>query len=155
MRREDSRSEQGAATELGFIFTFLLGVLLLSMFATWAYGLETATRERWNLVAIEENMADVAVAVERADEASRLSPNLTYAEQVTWRPLEADARQMRLTLEEDRLVLETAESILDRVAPISSNGRGNHSGSIELSGVRTIWVVHDNGLTTISTAAPY
>ena len=51
-------------------------------------------------------------------------PNLTYAEQVTWRPLEADARQMRLTLEEDRLVLETAESILDRVAPISSNGRG-------------------------------
>ncbi len=155
MRREDPRTEQGAATELGFIFTFLLGVLLLSMFATWAYGLETATRERWNLVAIEENMADVAAAVERADEASRLSPNLTYAEQVTWRPLEADARQMRLTLEEDRLVLETAESILDQVAPISSNGRGNHSGSIELSGVRTIWVVHDNGLTTISTAAPY
>ena len=40
--------ESGASTELGYIFTFLLGVLFLSLFSVWAFGLETATRENWN-----------------------------------------------------------------------------------------------------------
>ena len=38
------RDERAAATELGYVFTFLLGVLLLTMFSLWAYEIETATR---------------------------------------------------------------------------------------------------------------
>ena len=57
---------------MGYVFTFLLGVVLLSMFGVWAYGIETATRERWNATAIQANLDDVAEAVERADDAARL-----------------------------------------------------------------------------------
>ena len=35
---------RAAATELGYIFTFLLGVLLMSMFSVWAWDIETNTR---------------------------------------------------------------------------------------------------------------
>ena len=42
------KDTHAAATELGYIFTFLLGVLLMSMFSVWAWGIETSTRERWN-----------------------------------------------------------------------------------------------------------
>ena len=45
--RQSRHDEGAAATELGYVFTFLLGVVLLSMFGVWAYGIETATRERW------------------------------------------------------------------------------------------------------------
>ena len=61
----------GAATELGYIFTFLLGVLLLSVFSIWTWDIETATRERWNEQAIQMNLDDIAAAIERADEASQ------------------------------------------------------------------------------------
>ena len=37
------RDTSAAATELGYIFTFLLGVLLLTMFSLWAWDIETAT----------------------------------------------------------------------------------------------------------------
>ena len=66
------KDTSGAATELGYIFTFLLGVLLLSVFSIWTWDIETATRERWNEEAIQMNLDDLAAAVERADEASRL-----------------------------------------------------------------------------------
>ena len=48
---------RAAATELGYIFTFLLGVLLMSMFSVWAWDIETNTRLRWNEEAIQANMA--------------------------------------------------------------------------------------------------
>ena len=54
----------GAATELGYIFTFLLGVLLLSVFSIWTYDIETATRDRWNEQAIQMNLDDIAAAIE-------------------------------------------------------------------------------------------
>ena len=42
MNRMSLRKDTGAAaTELGYIFTFLLGVLLLTMFSLWAYEIET------------------------------------------------------------------------------------------------------------------
>ena len=50
------RDERAAATELGYIFTFLLGVVLLTMFSIWAWDIETATRERWNEEALQDNM---------------------------------------------------------------------------------------------------
>ena len=78
------KDTKAAATELGYIFTFLLGVLLLSMFSIWAWDIETATRDRWNEKAIEMNLDDLASAIERADEASRLG-NISYSESVFWR----------------------------------------------------------------------
>ena len=33
--------ERAAAHELGYIFTFLLGVVLLTMFSIWAWEIET------------------------------------------------------------------------------------------------------------------
>ncbi|NCG00897.1 MAG: hypothetical protein GWP25_03785, partial [Euryarchaeota archaeon] len=81
---ELKQDQRAAATELGYIFTFLLGVLLLTMFSLWAYEIETATRERWNENAIQSNMDDLAAAVERADEASRMG-SVDYAEKVVWR----------------------------------------------------------------------
>ena len=54
--RRNRHDEGAAATELGYVFTFLLGVVLLSMFGVWAYGIETATRERWNATAIQANL---------------------------------------------------------------------------------------------------
>ena len=56
----------GAATELGYIFTFLLGVLLLSVFSIWTWDIETATRDRWNEQAVQMNLDDIAAAIERA-----------------------------------------------------------------------------------------
>ena len=66
MRGRLVRDQSGASTELGYIFTFLLGVLFLSMFSVWSFGLETSTRENWNTTAVDINMADIAAAVERA-----------------------------------------------------------------------------------------
>ena len=91
------RRTEAAATELGYVFTFLLGVLLLTMFSLWVYDIETATRERWNEEAIDANMNDIASAVERTDTASRID-NTSYAERVYWRATEADESQFTLQL---------------------------------------------------------
>ena len=53
-------NREAAATELGYVFTFLLGVLLLTMFSIWIYDIESATRERWNEEAIDANMISVS-----------------------------------------------------------------------------------------------
>ena len=87
----------GAATELGYIFTFLLGVLLLSVFSIWTWDIETATRDRWNEQAIQMNLDDIAAAIERADEASRLG-DIEYSESVWWRATEADENLLSLQL---------------------------------------------------------
>ena len=89
------KDTSAAATELGYIFTFLLGVLLLSMFSLWAWDIETATRERWNEQAIQANLDDIAAAVERADEASRMG-DIQYSESIYWRATEADENQFKV-----------------------------------------------------------
>ena len=98
------KDTHAAATELGYIFTFLLGVLLMSMFSVWAWGIETSTRERWNDEAIIANMDDLVEAVERANEASRVQ-NTSYAEWVQWRPTEADESLMKIELDQTALIL--------------------------------------------------
>ena len=79
----------GAASELGYIFTFLLGVLLLSVFSIWTWDIETSTRDRWNEQAIQMNLDDITAAIERADEASCLG-DIEYTESVWWLATEAD-----------------------------------------------------------------
>tara|TARA_B110000467_G_C18324514_1_gene487896 strand:+ start:1275 stop:1727 length:453 start_codon:yes stop_codon:yes gene_type:complete len=147
------KDTNGAATELGYIFTFLLGVLLLSMFSLWAWDIETATRERWNEQAVQANMDDIAAAVERADEASRMG-DIQYSESIYWRATEADENQFVLSLTNDLLILEDNGGLLDLEVSISGAGSGNHSGSVQLSGISSIWIVHSDGVTKIQLERP-
>lgn len=149
------RDNSGASTELGYIFTFMLGVIFLSMFSVWAFGLETSTRERWNSTAVDVNMADIAGAVERADAASREDPNSRYAEVVEWRLTEADESLFTLTLDDEGLHLDHTENALDRDVLISGVGAGNYDGTITLAGTTSIWIVYEDGLTYITKEKPY
>jgi hypothetical protein len=146
--------ESGASTELGYIFTFMLGVLFLSMFSVWAFGLETSTRENWNTTAVDVNMADIAAAVERADTASRQDSSVSYAEVVTWRLTEADETEFVLTLDDTGLSLDHSENELDREVSISATGYGTYDGRINLTGTGEIWVVYHEGVTYLSTTRP-
>ena len=148
------RDTSGASTELGYIFTFMLGVIFLSMFSVWAFGLETSTRERWNNTAVDVNMADLAAAVERADSASREDNSIRYAEVVEWRLTEADESLFTLSLDDEGLHLDHKENELDRDVSISGTGAGTYSGSITLSGITSIWVVYDDGVTYITKFRP-
>ncbi len=147
------KNTNAAATELGYIFTFLLGVMLLSMFSLWAWDIETATRERWNQEAIQANMDDIAAAVERADEASRMG-DVQYSESIYWRATEADENQFILSLTNEQLSLEDSAGTLDLVVSISGAGNGQHTGSVQLSGISTIWIVHYDGVTSIQLERP-
>ena len=154
MSGELSHDESAASTELGYIFTFLLGVLFLSIFSVWAFGLETSTREKWNTTAVDVNMADIAAAVERADLASREDSSVSYAEVVTWRLTEADESEFILTLDDEGLSLDHSENELDRQVSISATGYGTYDGRINLSGTAEIWVVYHEGVTYLSTTRP-
>jgi len=147
------KDTNAAATELGYVFTFLLGVMLLSMFSLWAWDIETATRERWNQEAIQANLDDIAAAVERADEASRMG-DVQYSESIYWRSTEADENQFILSLTDEFLILEDSAGTLDLEVSISGAGNGQHSGSVQLSGISTIWIVHDDGLTSVQLERP-
>ena len=148
------RGQSGASTELGYIFTFLLGVLFLSMFSVWAFGLETSTRENWNTTAVDVNMADIAAAVERADLASREDSSVRYAEVVSWRLTEADESEFVLTLDDEGLHLDHPENELDRDVSISATGSGTYDGRITLSGTTEIWIVYDEGKTYLANSRP-
>ena len=154
MRGKLVRDQSGASTELGYIFTFLLGVLFLSMFSVWAFGLETSTRENWNTTAVDVNMADIAAAVERADLASREDSSVRYAEVVSWRLTEADESEFVLTLDDEGLHLDHPENVLDRDVSISATGSGTYDGRINLSGTTQIWVVYDEGVTYLTNTRP-
>ena len=154
MRGKLVRDQSGASTELGHIFTFLLGVLFLSMFSVWAFGLETSTRENWNTTAVDVNMADIAAAVERADLASREDSSVRYAEVVSWRLTEADESEFVLTLDDEGLHLDHPENVLDRDVSISATGSGTYDGRITLSGTTEIWVVYDEGVTYLTNTRP-
>ena len=154
MRGKLVRDQSGASTELGYIFTFLLGVLFLSMFSVWAFGLETSTRENWNTTAVDVNMADIAAAVERADLASREDSSVRYAEVVSWRLTEADESDFVLTLDDEGLHLDHPENVLDRDVSISATGSGTYDGRITLSGTTEIWVVYDEGVTYLTNTRP-
>ena len=147
------KDTSGAATELGYIFTFLLGVLLLSVFSIWTWDIETATRDRWNEQAIQINLDDLAAAIERADEASRLG-DIEYTESVWWRATEADENLLSLQLTDNSLILIDDGGSLDTEIFVSGTGSGAHSGTIDLSGAQMIWVVHKDGITSIEVDRP-
>jgi hypothetical protein len=148
------RDEGAAATELGYIFTFMLGVVLLSMFSIWAWDIETTTRERWNEEALQDNMDRLASAVERADRASRSADKCSYAEAVHLTAFEASKASLTISLGERDLVLHDSADIYDRSVQLSGSGLSTHQGEIDLQGVDTIWAIHSDGVTKITTIHP-
>jgi len=147
------KNREAAATELGYVFTFLLGVLLLTAFSIWIYDIETATRERWNVEAIDANMNDLSDAIERTDIASRIG-NSSYAEQVYWRATEADESQFTLELTDTLLILHDAQGELDAERSLSGTASAPHSGVINLAGVDSIWVVYRDGMISLELDRP-
>ena len=44
MSRKLINDENAAATEIGYVFTFLLGLMFLTTFSIWVWGLEVSTQ---------------------------------------------------------------------------------------------------------------
>ena len=148
------QDQSAAATELGYVFTFLLGVLLLSMFSVWAWDIENSTRVRWNEQALEENLREVAAAVERADAASRLDANSFYAEPVLLRAIHTDVSALTLILDDSRITLVDDKGIYTDTVSISGASSTIHSGEVNLGKSLKVWVIYDAGEVKISQVAP-
>ena len=97
--------ETAAATELGYVFTFLLGLLLLSLYSIWAWDIENSTRERWSEVALTENIERVGSAIERADAVARINPNATYSESVELLNVQQTSVNVIMLLDDETLII--------------------------------------------------
>ena len=124
------RDERAAATELGYVFTFLLGVLLLTMFSVWAWDIETATRTRWNENAIEANMDDIAAALrepmKQAESMGHHMLNRSNGE------TEADESRFKLVLTDIQISLVDEGGTLDTSVLFQERVAGSHEGEIYL-----------------------
>ena len=154
MSKKLVNDEQGAATEIGYVFTFLLGLMFLTTFSIWVWGLEVSTQERWTEHALEENLLSVGTAVERADEAARLDPNARYAEPVDLYLASAAGLNIEMWLTDDAVHISDSAEVYRSSQPISGAAATNHSGVVNLVGIETVWVVLDSGNVTLQVEQP-
>ena len=154
MTRKLAGDDSAAATEIGYVFTFLLGLMFLSSFSIWVWGLEVSTQDRWTEEALEENLLAVGAAVERADEAARLDGDARYAEPVEMHLSSAVGLQLEMWLTDDAVHLSDGEQMYRTSQPISGAAATTHSGVVKLVGVETVWVVLDSGQVTIQVEQP-
>ncbi|MEE2759257.1 MAG: hypothetical protein VYA86_04685 [Candidatus Thermoplasmatota archaeon] len=146
--------EQAAATEIGYVFTFLLGLMFLSSFSIWVWGLEVSTQERWTEEALEENLLAVGAAVERADEAARLDSDARYAEPVDLHLSTAAGLNLEMWLTDDAVHISDSAQAYRTEQPISGAAATTHSGVVNLVGIETIWVVLQSGNVTLQIEQP-
>lgn len=146
--------ESAAATEIGYVFTFLLGLMLLSTFSIWVWDIEVATQEKWTRDAIEENLFSVSEAIERADEAARLDPNAQYAEPVDLYLSSATGLELKMWLTDDAIHIKDSGNDFSATHTISAAAPTTHEGILDLAGVEKIWVVLDAGVVTIQLQQP-
>jgi hypothetical protein len=118
------------------------------------WGLEVATQDRWTTEALQENLLSVSAAVERADEAARLDPDATYAEPVGLHLSSATGLQLQMWLTDDALHLSDVDQAYRTSQPISGAAPTVHSGTVDLAGLDTIWVVLQSGHVTIQIEQP-
>ena len=144
------KDDSGAATELGYVFTFLLGLLLLSLYSLCAWDLENSTRERWSEVSLTENIERVGSAVERADAVARINPNATYSESVDLLNVEHTSVDVIMLLEDERLIINHPSFKLPFEHNLISAGPTTHIGEINLKGESTIWIHMSNGVVELS-----
>ncbi len=147
--------ENAASIELGYIFTFLLGVAFLASFSLWVWDIENATQDRWLNEALRLDVEHISSAIERAEDAS-LGPNgTTYAEPVNLQVAEVGSLNLRLIISDDEVRLHSlVDSKFDQIRRISGAGKTNHSGEVRLDGVSTVWVILNDGNITINLSQP-
>ena len=144
------QDESAAATELGYVFTFLLGLLLLSLYSIWAWDIENSTRERWSEVALTENIERVGSAIERADAVARINPNATYSESVELLNVEQTSVNVIMLLDDETLIITHPNFIQPFEYELTSAAPTTHLGAINLKGASSIWVPFSNGVVEIS-----
>ena len=154
MSRKLISDESAAATEIGYVFTFLLGLMFLTTFSIWVWGLEVSTQERWTEHALEENLLSVGAAVERADDAARLDPNARYAEPVDLLLSTAAGLNIEMWLTDDAVHISDSGEVYRSSQPISGAAATTHSGVVNLVGIETVWVVLENGNVTLQVEQP-
>ena len=154
MSRKLIHDEDAAATEIGYVFTFLLGLMFLTTFSIWVWGLEVSTQERWTEHALEENLLSVGAAVERADEAARLDPNARYAEPVDLHLSTAAGLNIEMWLTDDAVHISDSAEVYRSSQPISGAAATVHSGVVNLVGIETVWVVLEEGNVTLQVEQP-
>ena len=154
MSKEFANDENAAATEIGYVFTFLLGLMFLTTFSIWVWGLEVSTQERWTEHAIEENLLSVGAAVERADEAARLDSTARYAEPVDLHLSTAAGLNIEMWLTDDAVHISDSAEVYRSSQPISGAAATTHSGVVNLVGIETVWVVLTDGNVTLQVEQP-
>ena len=154
MSRKLINDENAAATEIGYVFTFLLGLMFLTTFSIWVWGLEVSTQERWTEHALEENLLSVGAAVERADEAARLDPNARYAEPVDLHLSTAAGLNIEMWLTDDAVHISDSAEVYRSSQPISGAAATVHSGVVNLVGIETVWIVLQDGDVTLQVEQP-
>ena len=154
MSKEFANDENAAATEIGYVFTFLLGLMFLTTFSIWVWGLEVSTQERWTEHALEENLLSVGAAVERADEAARLDSTARYAEPVDLHLSTAAGLNIEMWLTDDAVHVSDSAEVYRSSQPISGAAATTHSGVVNLVGIETVWVVLMDGNVTLQVEQP-
>lgn len=154
MSKKFANDENAAATEIGYVFTFLLGLMFLTTFSIWVWGLEVSTQERWTEHAIEENLLSVGAAVERADEAARLDSTARYAEPVDLHLSTAAGLNIEMWLTDDAVHISDSAEVYRSSQPISGAAATTHSGVVNLVGIETVWVVLVDGNVTLQVEQP-
>ena len=154
MSKKFANDEDAAATEIGYVFTFLLGLMFLTTFSIWVWGLEVSTQERWTEHALEENLLSVGAAVERADEAARLDSTARYAEPVDLHLSTAAGLNIEMWLTDDAVHVSDSAEVYRSSQPISGAAATTHSGVVNLVGIETVWVVLMDGNVTLQVEQP-
>ncbi len=151
---KNSLDNDAASTEIGYVLTFFLGLMFLTTFSIWTFDIQQATEERWTNEAIQENLREIAEAVERADAAMRLDSNASYAEPVELRLSADTGLGLILILDDEKLTMRDISESRSFSQEISAASSATHSSEVNLAGVQILWVSLHNGTVSISTQQP-
>ena len=151
---KNSLDNDAASTEIGYVLTFFLGLMFLTTFSIWTFDIQQATEERWTNEAIQENLREIAEAVERADAAMRLDSNASYAEPVELRLSADTGLGLILILDDEKLTMRDISESRSFSQEISAASSATHSSEVDLAGVQILWVSLYNGTVSISTQQP-
>tara|TARA_B100000214_G_scaffold343171_1_gene291463 strand:- start:4 stop:477 length:474 start_codon:yes stop_codon:yes gene_type:complete len=155
MKKQPRSCNEGAATEMGYIFTFLLGVVLLTSFSIWVYGIEQATRDRWTEEALSNDVDRLAEAIEKAEFIASYNPDAKFAEPIELLLHDATGLGITVVLNEDtvRVIVSGKESLsTERI--LSSASSAVHNGEVKFESSERIWVVLENREITVQDQQP-
>ena len=152
--KPNQRDNEAASTEISYVLTFFLGLMFLTTFSIWTFDIQQATEERWTNEAIQENLREIAEAVERSDAAMRLDANASYAERVELRLSADTGLGLILLLDDEKLTMTDFSESRSYSQQISAASSATHYSEVDLAGVEVLWVSLQNGSISISTQQP-